>query len=76
NTDTNGFDYKRYPNPPVVGTEGTKGKIAKIVLNAIRPGGGACGIPAAVPIDSKGWLLALAALLSVMTALGFRNRHA
>ncbi|MDR2129377.1 MAG: hypothetical protein LBP52_09985, partial [Burkholderiaceae bacterium] len=39
NTDTNGFDYKRYPNPPVVGTEGTKGKIAKIVLNAIRPGG-------------------------------------
>ncbi|MDR2127521.1 MAG: hypothetical protein LBP52_00405 [Burkholderiaceae bacterium] len=58
------------------------GKIAQAALNAITPGSGACFMApaapfgAAVPANSTGWLLALAALLSVMTLLGFRNQRA
>jgi hypothetical protein len=58
------------------------GKIAQAALNAIKPGSGACFMApaapfgAAVPVGSKGWLLTLAALLTMMTALGLHNRRA
>jgi hypothetical protein len=61
---------------------GNQGKIADAALKAITLGSGACfmapaaPLSAAVPANSKGWLLALAALLTMMTALGLGKRRA
>ncbi|MDR2128259.1 MAG: hypothetical protein LBP52_04255 [Burkholderiaceae bacterium] len=83
--DVSAFDNTRYnapPSPPAQQPYHTHhaGKIAAAALNAIKPGTGACGIAApdplnmAVPMGSKGWLSALAALLGFLAWPVLRKR--
>jgi hypothetical protein len=79
--DISAFDDTRYSlSPPPAYRTQHAGKIAAAALNAIKPGTGACGIAApaplnmAVPMGSKGWLSALAALRGFLAWPVLRKR--